>query len=148
TTGKISTIAGTGIPGFSGDNGAANVAAIDSPVSIVVDAQGVVYFCDGNNNLVRKIDQKTGIIAPFAGSGNFGFGDPRFDGDNGAATSARLVLPLSLTIEPSGNIVLITFLEFWRITIADGKIHVINADTDSGSSGDGGTLSSAIFRLV
>ena len=148
TTGKITTIAGTGVPGYGGDNGPANIAAIDSPNCIAVDAQGAVYFGDIFNNVVRRVDPKTGIINAFAGTGDFGFADSRLDGDNGPATKALLILPIGLAVEPTGNVILVTEYEFWRITVADGKIHVINVDTSIGFSGDGNVLSSAVFGFV
>jgi uncharacterized protein (TIGR03437 family) len=147
-TGKITTIAGTGIPGYGGDNGPANIAAIDSPNCIAVDLQGAVYFGDIANNVVRRIDPKTGIINAFAGTSNFGYADSRLDGDNGLATQALLILPIGLAVEPTGNVILITVYEFWRITVADGKIHVINIDADIGFSGDGNVLANAVFGFV
>jgi uncharacterized protein (TIGR03437 family) len=146
--GKISTIAGTSTAGYSGDTGPANIATLDGPTGISVDASGNVYFCDSNNLVVRKIDQKTGTITSAIGNGFFGFGDPRLDGDNGPAPSARLIFPLSTAIEPNGDILVFTLYEFWRVTVSDNKIHVINVDFDIGFSGDGGTLANAIFGYV
>src|SRR6185295_19006353 len=76
-TGKITTIAGTSTAGYSGDTGPANIATLFGPTGISVDASGNVYFCDSNNLVVRKIDQKTGIITTAIGNGFLGFGDPR-----------------------------------------------------------------------
>ena len=69
--GKIVTVAGTGIAGFSGDGGPAISARLNKPYGIVVDDSGVVYFADNGNNRIRKID-KTGKIATVAGNGNTG----------------------------------------------------------------------------
>ena len=90
TDGTISTIAGIANPGNGGDYGPAVQAAIDGPDGISVDPQNNVYFVDNNNNRVRKIDQVTGVITNFAGTGGYGYGEPNYDGNGGPATSALL----------------------------------------------------------
>jgi DNA-binding beta-propeller fold protein YncE len=68
-TRTISTMAGTGQPGFSGDGGPATKAQLNQPHSIQLDAEGHLYICDIGNNRVRKVDARTGIISTFAGTG-------------------------------------------------------------------------------
>ena len=90
-TGKISTYAGlsTGVPGFSGDGGAATLAALKQPSGLAVDAGGNVYIADTGNNRIRFVDE--GVITTVAGNGTAGE-----SGDNGAATTAELKGPTGL----------------------------------------------------
>ncbi|MBX3404140.1 MAG: hypothetical protein KF699_12080 [Phycisphaeraceae bacterium] len=98
-TGIITTIAGTGTFGYSGDGGPGTAAMISGTIGIAVDGVGNVYFCDFSNNRIRRIDRNTGIITTVAGNGLFGY-----TGDGGPATSARLALPQGVAIAPDGDI--------------------------------------------
>ncbi len=95
----ITTIAGTGTGSFSGDGGKATSATIQNPTGIALDSSGNVFFCDDNNQRIRKITVATGIITTYAGTGSFGF-----SGDNGQATSAVLYYPEGLVIDSSGEL--------------------------------------------
>ncbi|KAA1245335.1 T9SS type A sorting domain-containing protein [Aquimarina sp. RZ0] len=97
--GIISTIAGLGTSGFSGDNGQATLAELDSPQYVAVDVNGNVYISDWLNNRIRKVDATTGIITTIAGTGDSGF-----SGDGGPATSAELRSPSGIAVDTSGNI--------------------------------------------
>jgi hypothetical protein len=99
TTGLTSTVAGNGTQGFSGDNGPATLASIDSPVGLAVDAANNLYLADTHNSRIRRIDAATGIIATVAGNGATGF-----SGDNGLAAAAALALPRGLTLDSFGNL--------------------------------------------
>jgi uncharacterized protein (TIGR03437 family) len=139
----ISTIAGTGIPGDGG--GPATQAALNGPSGVSVDASGFVYFVDYYNNTVKKIDQVANKISVFAGTGDFGFGTPQFDGDGGLATKAFLAIPENTIVEANGNILIDCIVELWRVTVADGKIHFVAGSDSLGFSGDGGLASTAKF---
>src|SRR5262249_24106930 len=97
SSGTISTLAGTGDPGFSGDNGPATQAKLSA--ADVAYFGGSLYFADEYNNRVRKIDLSTKIITTVAGSGAQGF-----SGDGGPAISAQLTLPRSVALDPAGNL--------------------------------------------
>lgn len=99
SSGIISTIAGTGTQGYSGDGGAANAARLMMPMGIAVDASGNVYVTDYTGHSVRKIDQATGIISTIAGTGQAGY-----NGDGIAASAAQLNTPMGIWVDPSGNI--------------------------------------------
>ena len=103
--GTINTIAGTGTPGFSGDNGPA-VSAKISPYAVAVDSKGNVYFSDIGFR-IRRVDATTGIITTIAGTGGEGYG-----GDNGPAISALIDLVVDIAIGPDGSIYLADVYNF------------------------------------
>ena len=96
--GIVSTFAGTGTPGYSGDGGPAVNAQITDPYSIAVDAIGNVYIADLYNNVIRKVDT-FGIISNFAGNGTIGHA-----GDGGPAFQAQLTDPAAVATDNNGNV--------------------------------------------
>ncbi|MFC1975961.1 NHL repeat-containing protein [Chloroflexota bacterium] len=98
------TIAGNYFPGFSGDGGQASNAYLDDPVGIVVDGNGHLYIADSFNHRIRKVISPTGIITTVAGSGDIGYGNGSFSGDNGPATMAQFDTPEDVAIDQMGNI--------------------------------------------
>ena len=99
TTGIITTFAGNGTCGYTGDNGVATSAKLDIPQYTAVDGSGNVYIADTSNNRIRKVTASTGIITTFAGNGTMGY-----SGDGGLATSAELWTPYGLALDSSGNL--------------------------------------------
>jgi trimeric autotransporter adhesin len=100
TSGIIQTVAGTlGQRGYSGDNGPATSALLDTPYGVFVDALGNIFIADTDNSVVREVVAVTGTIQSIAGNGTYGF-----SGDGGAATSAELAHPLGLVGVASGNL--------------------------------------------
>jgi uncharacterized alkaline shock family protein YloU len=98
STGIINTIAGSSTSGgFSGDNGQATSAGLDSPRGITVDASGNFFFADSNNHRIRKVTVSTGIITTIAGTGT-----ASYSGDGGLATSAFLNNPSDVALDSSG----------------------------------------------
>ncbi len=95
---KITTIAGNGVQGFSGDGGLAINATLGYPDAVVVDAAGNIYIADTWNNKVRKIDS-TGIITTLAGIGSQGY-----SGDGGLSAKAELSGPNALAVDANGNV--------------------------------------------
>ncbi len=102
TSGIITTVAGIGgSNGFSGDGGLATSAKLNAPTDVCIDASGNLYIADRDNHAIRKVSA-SGIISTIGGTGgslNYGF-----TGDGGAATSAKLNKPNSVSVDPSGNI--------------------------------------------
>ena len=98
-TGIITTVAGNGTAGDSGDGGPATSAEIDFPSGMALDSAGNLYFADSVSNVVRKIAAGTGIITTVAGNGHAGF-----SGDNGAAIQAELDSPSGLALDSAGNL--------------------------------------------
>lgn len=98
-TGNISTVAGTGVAGFSGDGGPATSAQLSGPSSVATDASGNLYISDLSNQRIRKVDAATGIISTVAGTGGAGF-----SGDGGPATSAFDAALTLLDVLSSGTL--------------------------------------------
>lgn len=98
TSGIISTIAGNGSPGNSGDGGPAISAQLNGPNGLVLDKYGCLYIADSYNHTIRKIDTN-GIINTIAGNGTLGY-----SGDGGLAIAAQLNYPFKITIDTSGNL--------------------------------------------
>jgi len=134
-TGIITTIAGTGTQGFSGDNALATSAAIDSPTGLALDASNNLYLADTHNQRIRKITAATGIITTIAGTGA-----PGFSGDTAAATTATLALPHGITIDPAGNLYLADTQNhrIRRIDATTGIITTVAGDGTQTFAGDGG----------
>lgn len=134
STGIITTVAGTGTGGYSGDGGQATAAQIWIPVSIYADTIGNVYFGDGENYRIRKITVATGIITTIAGvgaAGNFG--------DGGQATNAAISYPEGLYVDKNENIYVADAGNSNVRKIApNGIIMTIAGNSSPGYSGDGG----------
>jgi sugar lactone lactonase YvrE len=130
---NVTTIAGTGVPGFSGDGALATAAQLNHPTSVAVDADGTVYIADYNNYRIRRIDTK-GIITTFAGTGRSGF-----TGDNGPANNATISLPLDMVVDGSGNLLIAEYgnARIRKVT-RSGIITTIAGTGRRASTGDNG----------
>ncbi len=103
--GYISTIAGTGTEGHSGDGGPATSATLGITFGIVIDAAGNVIFADNGNNAIRKVTTSTGIITKVAGTYyTYNGSNWYFGGDGGLATSAYLAYPFGVALDTAGNV--------------------------------------------
>jgi hypothetical protein len=98
-TGIITTVVGTGIAGYAGENGLATAARLNGPEDVHVDAAGDLIIADAGNNIIRKVNATTGIITLVAGNTLRGY-----SGDGGVATCARLSSPSEVITDPIGNI--------------------------------------------
>ena len=137
-SGIISTIAGTGTAGYSGDGAAATAAQLNQPLNIAVGPSGSVFISDNGNFRVRKINT-SGIITTAIGTGS-----PGFSGDGGAATAAAIYGTYGITTDRSGNIYLGDNgnNRIRKITAA-GVISTIAGDGTGGFAGDGGAATAA-----
>lgn len=95
----VSTVAGNGSFGYSGDNGLATSAKMSAVRGLAVDNHGNIYIADFSNHRIRKVDSATGIITTVAGQGSNGF-----SGDGGLATNAKLAVPTAVAIGPDGHL--------------------------------------------
>ncbi len=134
TTGIVTTIAGTGVLGYSGDNGPATAAMINFPAGIFLDSAENLYIADEGNNRIRKVTAATGIISTVAGTGEYGF-----SGDGGLATAAMLRSPRGVFIDSAGNILIVDFLNHRiRKVAANSGIITTVAGSNFGALGDNG----------
>jgi hypothetical protein len=140
STGIITTVAGNGNFGFSGDNGPATSASLSVPYGVIVDSAGNIYIADSFNNRVRKVDASTGVITPVAGNGTGGF-----SGDNGPATSASLYIPTSVSVDSAGNIYIADSNNnrIRKVNASTGIITTVAGNGTLGFSGDNGPATSA-----
>jgi uncharacterized protein (TIGR03437 family) len=146
--GIITTFAGTGVAGFTGDGGPAAAARVYAPLSIIIDAGGNLYFTDIGNYRVRKITTPGGIISTVAGSGRC----PVLSGDGGPANAADSC-PGFLALGPDGSLYFtddgdLRFFGFSRIrkvNALNGTISTVAGTGVSGYSGDGGPALAAKF---
>ena len=100
-TGLITTVAGNGTPGYSGDGGAATSALLNFPSGVAVDSAGNISIADRNNHVIRKVTVATGTINTIAGSGSFGLA-----GDGGLAAFSSLGAPEGVLVDASGSLVI------------------------------------------
>jgi hypothetical protein len=136
--GIITTIAGTGAAGYSGNGLAATVAQLHYPKFVRMDGIGNIYFSDWANNCVRVINS-SGIINNFAGTGVVGF-----FGDGGPATSAKLNSPTGIQIDPSGNVYIFDETNYrLRMVNTSGIISTFAGTGTGGDTGDGGPVTLA-----
>ena len=145
-TGIITTVAGTGAAGYSGDGGQATAAQLNGPYGITTDRSGNVYWTEYSNFVVRKLDVETGTISTFAGTGSAGF-----SGDGGPATAAQLRSPWGLAFDASGNLYIADATGTQRVRKVDavtGIITTVAGNGDAGYSGDGGLGTAARIGSV
>jgi uncharacterized protein (TIGR03437 family) len=136
-SGNISTLAGTGVNGFSGDGGQAGSAMLNGPQTVAVDSQGNVYVGDTANNRVRKV-APNGVITTVAGSGDAGY-----SGDGGAAVNAQVGNPVAVAVDSAGNLFIADGSSRVRKVFLSGIITTIAGSGTKGYSGDGGSASNA-----
>ena len=136
--GIITTIAGNGTQGFTGDGGPATNATMNYPWSVTLDAAGDLFIADEQNNRIRRVDTN-GIITTIIGSA-----DTSLSGDGGPASAATLCFPNHIRFDAAGNMY-ITDFGHSRIRKVDmsGNIHTIVGDGSSIASGDGGPATAA-----
>jgi sugar lactone lactonase YvrE len=128
TYGFISTVAGTGIGGYSGDGGAATSARLFQPLGVTADDDGVIYIADSGNSRVRKVST-TGTITTVAGTGVLGYDDEQ---DGGAATSAMLAQPFGVALDPDGDLLIADSMNH-RIRRVDLSVSPPTIDTIAGN---------------
>ncbi|HEV8129504.1 MAG TPA: NHL repeat-containing protein [Candidatus Eisenbacteria bacterium] len=138
-TGIITTVAGNGSPGATGDGGAATAARLNSPRGIQVAANGDLYIGDRSNEKIRKVTAATGVIITYAGTGTAGY-----SGDNGAATAARLNHPQGLHLTSAGDLyVADAGNHVIRKISAGGIISTFAGTGTAGYTGNGGLATNA-----
>jgi sugar lactone lactonase YvrE len=133
STGIITTVAGTGVASFNGDNQPATNASLSSPPGVAVDAAGNLFIADRNNRRIRKVDASTGTITTVAGNGWC-----CFSGDTGLAIDARLADPVAVAFDAAGNLFIADYYVNLRIRKVDtsGIITTVVGTGAVGFNGD------------
>ena len=133
-SGVITTIAGTGDQGYSGDGGPATGATFNQPYSLQVDSNGGVYVVDRLNYVIRKVDAATGIVTTVAGTGEAGYG-----GDGGPGTMAQFREPNDCFLDGSGGLFIADIQDqrIRRLDLASGIITTFAGNGEKERSGDG-----------
>jgi RHS repeat-associated protein len=138
TSGIITTVAGTGTPGFSGDGGPATQARLNMPCGIALDALGNLYICDTYNSRIRKVDT-SGIITTIVGNGNWDY-----LGDGGPATQASFSYTHSIVLDASGTLYFADINNNCiRRVSPDGIITTVAGNGEAAYFGDGGPATMA-----
>jgi sugar lactone lactonase YvrE len=137
SNGVITTVAGNGTQGFSGDNGAATSAQLNEPTGVAVDSAGNLYIADEGNNVIREVSN--GMIATVAGNGTLGF-----SGDSGPATGAQLNGPTGVAVDSAGNLYIADPGNQRIRMVSNGMIATVaGKGIPAGFSGDNGAATSA-----
>ena len=136
SNGVITTVAGNGTPGFSGDNGPATSAQLNGAVDIAVDSTGNLYIADSGNSRIRKVSN--GVISTVAGNGTNGF-----SGDNGPAAGTQLTNPYGVAVDASGNLYIADSGNCRIRRVSNGVISTVAGNGTNGFSGDNGPATSA-----
>jgi hypothetical protein len=138
--GMISTVAGTGERGYSGDNGPGKQARLAGPSRMALDAAGNLYICETKNHVVRKLAPNGTITTAF------GTGDRGYEGDNGPATEALLDAPYDITVAPNGDFYIAdTGNNVIRRVDSNGMISTVVGIGIAGFGGEGGDARSALL---
>ncbi len=146
STSVITTVAGTGVAGFSGDNGQATAATIKYPCGINLDSAGNFYFGDQfGYNVIRKVTVSTGVISTVAGTGST---SGSYNGDNIQATAATLYYPHDVALDSYNNLYICDRNNYRvrKVDVSTGVITTIIGSSTSSSTGDGGAATSATIK--
>lgn len=143
TTGLITTIAGTGREGDSGDGNAATDAELADPRGLTASPAGHIYFADSGNHRIRRIHATTGIITTVVGDGDEGH-----RGDGGSATSARVAAPWDVALDSSGDLYIADTNNHMvrKVNVSSGIIRTIAGNGSSGYGGDGAGATDARLK--
>ncbi|MFO0821102.1 MAG: hypothetical protein U1A77_24365 [Pirellulales bacterium] len=135
-TGKLTTVAGTGVKGYSGDGGPATAAKLNEPYEVRFDRAGNMYFVEMMNHVVRKVDAKTGVISTIAGTGEAGY-----SGDDGPATKATFRQPHSIALDDRGGLYIADILNhrIRRVDLASGIVKSVAGNGEKKAPSDGQT---------
>jgi sugar lactone lactonase YvrE len=138
--GTITTVAGTGIPGSSGDGGLATAAPLYEPRGVAVDADRNVYIADTNNHRIRKVAASDGTITTVAGTGS-----PGFSGDGSLATAAQLSAPTGIAVDADRNVYIADRINhrIRKVAAISGIISTVAGTTSGGFWGDGSLATAA-----
>ncbi len=144
-TGVITTVAGNGTAGYSGDGGQGTAAELDSPLGIAVDSSGHhLFIADTDNSVIRELNVQTGVITTVAGGGTNS--SPTF---SGPATDVGLLGPAAVAVDSTGNLFIFDFGNYVirEVNAASGMINTVAGNGNEGSTGDGGPATDAELKF-
>jgi DNA-binding beta-propeller fold protein YncE len=133
--GTITTVAGTGKAGYTGDGGPPTAAALNEPYEVRFDRAGDMYFVEMRNHVVRKVSRRSGVISTVAGTGTAGFG-----GDGAPATAAQLNQPHAIQFDSGGQFLYVCDIgnhRLRRIDLESGLIVTFAGDGTKRPTPDG-----------
>jgi sugar lactone lactonase YvrE len=138
----ITTLAGTGMPGYSGDNGPATQAQLGNPYGLVRGPDGALYVCEVDNHVIRRI-AKDGTVTTVVGTGRRGY-----SGDGGPASQAQLNEPYEVRFDRAGNMVFVEMKNHLvrRVDANTRRVTTIAGTGKPGFSGDGGPATKALLN--
>jgi sugar lactone lactonase YvrE len=140
-TGLITTVAGNGLVGYSGDGGPATSAGFNYPYGILVEPDGDLLVGDQYNARIRRVDAATGVITTIAGNGTFGYA-----GDGGPAIAASFEAPTRMGLDSAGNLFVVEYVR--RVRRIDALTQIVTTVVGSGSAGAGQTVHGAYDIFV
>lgn len=140
-TRQVSTVAGMGKPGFSGDGGRAVDAEMSQPIAVALDGTGYL-ICDIRNHRVRRVDFATGLISTFAGTG-----EKKPTPDHSPVNGTPLNGPRTVAVEPNGDVVIVLREgnAVYRLVKQTGTLHHVAGTGKAGYTGDGGDARQALL---
>ncbi|MGA8492975.1 MAG: hypothetical protein WB711_21310 [Terriglobales bacterium] len=145
-SGNITTVAGNGASGWTGDGGPAVSATLNAPTGLVVDASDNLYIADNGNLVVRKVDA-SGNITTYAGSGNPCILSGNVCGDGGPATQANMSSVTSVAIDGAGNLYIADYYDQRiRMVNTSGIMTTVAGTGGRGHTGDGGPAIAALLN--
>ncbi len=144
-SGIITTVAGNGNYGFSGDGGPAAQASLNAAFHTATDDFGNLYISDLANNRIRRVDRNTGIINTIAGTGL-----SEFNGDGLTALETNLYQPFGLAFDKNGDLIFSdgTGLRLRKLNMRTKRISTIAGNGNRGYAGDGGRAKNALFNFI
>lgn len=147
SNGLITILAGTGVSGYFGDGGQANLAQFNHPIKVAIDSQNNIFILDYANSVVRKIDANSGIITTVAGTGPGWYG---FSGDGDQATNAHFSVPLDIALDKLGNLYIADFLNnrVRKVNRITGIISTVAGNGSSVFNGDNINATSAAMQPI
>ena len=143
STQLVTTVAGTGVAGYSGDGGGASTATLNFPKSLTTDSLGNIFIGDSSNYRIRRVDATTGIITTYAGTGTSGTVTT-----GGSALTTPIGFVTALTADRS-NVIYFTEIPtngLWQIRSSDNTFQPVSAVSSASYLGDGGPISTAQFN--
>lgn len=142
TSGTLTTVAGNGSAGYSGDNGPALSAQLNGPYGVTVDGSGNLYIADANNSCIRKVNT-SGTITTVAGNGT-----PGYSGDSGPAIYAAFNNPSGVAVDKRGNLYIADTNNYRIREVSAGNIATVAGNGAAGYAGDNGNAIAAEFGAV